>query len=349
MNDSIKKIFASVMSGNMVDLKSAIDDTMMEKIANQLENKKIEVAKNLVGQTNEEKKGPNLDEAGGRALAVDHIRGTSTKNRPRYGGPVTSFRPKIRVSMQDEPPKPKTDGALNKIKSFFHKEGIEESFPADKRGRGTIGNSTVSKNAYKPVKHGESDGPVDFHKTKGSTYLKYQHASGAHYIINNPGQDHTGLTSSFKAAHFDKEGKKTKDDFKNIAHLKAYTKAYHKKLGESIDYLEEKKMSDHAIAVKAHKGEKVGNGGFNKVANKAESEYGSKEAGEKVAAAVMWKKYGKKEDEDIDLENFEKFLIENYEFEIDDDDDIVLLFEELDEEESEYLMEEYEEYIKGVK
>lgn len=43
------------------------------------------------------------------------------------------------------------------------------------------------------------------------------------------------------------------------------------------------------IAKKARKGENVGHGNFNKVAAKAAKEYGSKEAGEKVAAAAMWK------------------------------------------------------------
>jgi hypothetical protein len=55
------------------------------------------------------------------------------------------------------------------------------------------------------------------------------------------------------------------------------------------------KMSGHEIAEKAHKGENVGHGGFKKVEKAAEKEYGSKKAGERVAAAVMWKKYRKEE------------------------------------------------------
>ncbi len=40
---------------------------------------------------------------------------------------------------------------------------------------------------------------------------------------------------------------------------------------------------------------KLGGGGrFNLIANKAAKEYGSPEAGRRVAAAIMWKKYGKK-------------------------------------------------------
>ena len=68
-------------------------------------------------------------------------------------------------------------------------------------------------------------------------------------------------------------------------------------------FIQEKKMSKHEIAVKAHKGENVGHGGFDKVANKAAKEYGSKEAGERVAAAVMRKIYQKnyaKESEELD-------------------------------------------------
>ncbi len=44
------------------------------------------------------------------------------------------------------------------------------------------------------------------------------------------------------------------------------------------------------IEKEAHKGKDVFNGGFKKVEKAAEKEYGSKAAGERVAAAVMWKK-----------------------------------------------------------
>lgn len=56
----------------------------------------------------------------------------------------------------------------------------------------------------------------------------------------------------------------------------------------------QEKLSRHAIEVKARKGENVGHGGFNKVADKAAKEYGSKKAGDRVAASIMWKKYAKK-------------------------------------------------------
>lgn len=61
-----------------------------------------------------------------------------------------------------------------------------------------------------------------------------------------------------------------------------------------------KKLTHHALVKKARAGKNVGHGGFKKVEAKAAKEYGSKEAGEKVAAAVMWKKYGKKEETSIE-------------------------------------------------
>ena len=53
--------------------------------------------------------------------------------------------------------------------------------------------------------------------------------------------------------------------------------------------LSKKKKSD--VAKKAHKGGDIGKKGkqFDKIASKAAKKYGSKEAGEKVAAAAMWK------------------------------------------------------------
>jgi hypothetical protein len=51
--------------------------------------------------------------------------------------------------------------------------------------------------------------------------------------------------------------------------------------------LSKKKKS--AVVKKAKKGKKIGKGGFDKLAKKAAKEYGSKEAGERVAAAAMWK------------------------------------------------------------
>lgn len=65
-------------------------------------------------------------------------------------------------------------------------------------------------------------------------------------------------------------------------------------ISKNLVGLGEAKMSNSTIEKKAHKGENVGHGGFGKVAASAAKEYGSKEAGEKVAASVMWKKYGHK-------------------------------------------------------
>jgi len=44
-----------------------------------------------------------------------------------------------------------------------------------------------------------------------------------------------------------------------------------------------------AVVKKAKKGENIGHGGFARLAAKAAEKYGSKESGEKVAAAAMWK------------------------------------------------------------
>ena len=43
------------------------------------------------------------------------------------------------------------------------------------------------------------------------------------------------------------------------------------------------------LAKRARAGKKVGKGNFAKVASEAAKEYGSKEAGRRVAAAAMWK------------------------------------------------------------
>ena len=54
------------------------------------------------------------------------------------------------------------------------------------------------------------------------------------------------------------------------------------------------KKQRSVIAKKARRGEDLGKGSFAKVASKAASEYGSKESGRKVAAALMWKMQAKK-------------------------------------------------------
>jgi len=55
------------------------------------------------------------------------------------------------------------------------------------------------------------------------------------------------------------------------------------------------KKEKSAFAKKIHSGEDVGKKGkgFEKVAKAAEKQYGSKEAGQKVAAAAMWKQAAK--------------------------------------------------------
>jgi hypothetical protein len=54
---------------------------------------------------------------------------------------------------------------------------------------------------------------------------------------------------------------------------------------------EVKKVSKHTLAKKIHHGWHKGKGAFAKIADKAGAKYGSAEAGKKVAAAIMWKKY----------------------------------------------------------
>lgn len=60
------------------------------------------------------------------------------------------------------------------------------------------------------------------------------------------------------------------------------------------EILSKKKKSK--VVKQAKKGHDFGKKGknFKKVAEKAEEEYGSKEAGKKVAAAAFWKKIAKK-------------------------------------------------------
>jgi hypothetical protein len=56
------------------------------------------------------------------------------------------------------------------------------------------------------------------------------------------------------------------------------------------------KKEKSAVAKKAASGKDIGKKGkgFEKVAKAAEKQYGSKEAGQKVAAAAMWKAQAKK-------------------------------------------------------
>ena len=54
------------------------------------------------------------------------------------------------------------------------------------------------------------------------------------------------------------------------------------------------KKQKSSVEKKIKAGKKVGHGGFEKVAKKAEKEYGSKESGRKVAAAAMWKNLKRK-------------------------------------------------------
>lgn len=63
--------------------------------------------------------------------------------------------------------------------------------------------------------------------------------------------------------------------------------------GNRIAMLTKKKKS--SLVKKAKKGKDIGKNGkmFKKIAEKAAKKYGSKEAGRKVAASIMWKNAGK--------------------------------------------------------
>lgn len=92
--------------------------------------------------------------------------------------------------------------------------------------------------------------------------------------------------------------KKHRDEFEKSYGREALGVMYATATKKAIHEEKEiQKKSKSAVAKEAHKGEDVGHGGFKKVEEKAAKEYGSKKAGEKVAAAIMWKKYAK---EDID-------------------------------------------------
>ena len=54
------------------------------------------------------------------------------------------------------------------------------------------------------------------------------------------------------------------------------------------------KKQRSVIASKARRGVDLGKGSFDKVSSKAAKEYGSKAAGDKVAASLMWKMQAKK-------------------------------------------------------
>ena len=71
----------------------------------------------------------------------------------------------------------------------------------------------------------------------------------------------------------------------------------------------------------ARKGENVFGGGFEKIAKGASKRYGSKEAGKRVAAAIMWKKVAKKGmTESTEHEQFADDLL----WIIEDDVDVIL-------------------------
>jgi hypothetical protein len=88
-----------------------------------------------------------------------------------------------------------------------------------------------------------------------------------------------------------------------ITEVDTRIKSETEKIKEMMGLIEKEKPSagmtkkeKSAVAKKAHAGGDIGKKGkgFEKVEKAAEKEYGSKEAGQKVAAAAMWKGQAKK-------------------------------------------------------
>ena len=109
------------------------------------------------------------------------------------------------------------------------------------------------------------------HITKAETYI--EQANDGFYFEDEEEQD-VAYTTEEEPEH---------DDAMNLSNLMEDIKA---KVKPSKGLTKKQKSS---IEKKAHKGKKIGHGGFAKLAKAAAKEYGSKEAGKKVAAAAMWK------------------------------------------------------------
>jgi len=111
------------------------------------------------------------------------------------------------------------------------------------------------------------------HITKSETYIE-QANDGFYFEDEEGGEEDTVYTSEEEPEH---------NDDMTLAKLMEVAKA---KVKPSKGLTKKQKSS---VEKKAHKGKNVGHGGFNKLAKKAAKEYGSKEAGKRVAAAAMWK------------------------------------------------------------
>ena len=110
------------------------------------------------------------------------------------------------------------------------------------------------------------------HITKSETYI--EQANDGFYFEDEDGEEDAIYTSEEEPEH---------NDDMDLSSLMEVIKAK-KKPSAGLT-----KKQKSGIEKKAHKGKNVGHGGFDKVAKKAAKEYGSKEAGKKVAAAAMWK------------------------------------------------------------
>jgi len=111
------------------------------------------------------------------------------------------------------------------------------------------------------------------HITKAETYV--EQANDGFYFEDEEGdEEDTAYTSEEEPEH---------NDDMTLAKLMEVAKA---KVKPSKGLTKKQKSN---VEKKAHKGKNVGHGGFDKLAKKAAKEYGSKEAGKRVAAAAMWK------------------------------------------------------------
>ncbi len=136
----------------------------------------------------------------------------------------------------------------------------------------------------------ELDEANNYHSVFVHTGDKWAH----HFDADNKNDAHDEVTSLKNQGQKTRVLKVPKSDAQwHKKDVHAYVTSREKKSISEGKELDEK-LSNSAIVKKAKSGKNIGHGGFGKVEKAAEKEYGSKKAGEKVAAAVMWKKYGNK-------------------------------------------------------
>jgi len=176
-------------------------------------------------------------------------------------------------------------------------------------GKEKLEKSSSKKMAPKPKSTGKL---VDLKKEKEA--LKRMQEALGKYMVNE-GETETQLEAAF--AH-------QQSYINEMAKIKEMTASLAEKMNSDLSLVEEKiktetakikemmgvggidekkkpsagmtKKEKSAVSKKAHAGNDIGKKGkgFEKVAKAGEKQYGSKEAGQKVAAAAMWKSQAKK-------------------------------------------------------